>query len=805
MVETTLPFDSRFQGGLLYLLASDYDFLRNVLPEFHSKYLDAGEAHIKLFKLINAVWTKTKKPLTVNILKNSILALKEKGVYSEGDSFGMNNILDAGKLLAPSEYEYIKENVYNFLKHQSMALAFSESLDFYEKKDYDTVYHLMSKAYKRTFGMENSLGLDYMNEPIHDKYNEPPRQGIWSTGFEGLDKFLEGGGFAKKECYTILSSTGRGKCHGTSTPILLYDGSIKLVQDIIVGDKLMGPDGKARNVLSTTHGQSDLYRIIPVKGDSYIVNDVHLLSLRPTGLSHDLILADEKKTRIKADCKDPIFIEAKDLYKCNKTIKHCLKGWRPEAVSFENEITTHPIPPYILGVWLGDGTATRPGITQIDNEVITEFKRYAQTIGASISCYTGINDKCPQWNILGPSEFRNGLKSLNVWGNKHIPNSYKMASIEDRLELLAGLLDTDGSLKDDKSGYDFIQKNKQLAEDTVFIARSLGLAAYVSECKKSIKALDFTGIYYRITIYGDCDKIPVRLPYKKANPRKQKKNPLLTGIKIEPAGYGDYYGFEIDGDKQYLLGDWQVTHNTAMLCNFAIAALKQKLKVLFVTLEMSEKQISQRFDAILSGFSPTELATLPEARVELERKLRERLHGCRPIIKGFDRGRLTLDGFHAYLERYCIEMGTPDVVILDWVGCLKMPANVEKRHEALAELADGIINMSREFNCTILTAHQTNRSAVGNDIYGYDAISESFSSLFGMDVVLTLGASDKAKDAGRRVLSIAKNRFGPDSVYVTLQGSKATESLNFRFREVPNEEEEAELLCPERKSNKKDK
>jgi hypothetical protein len=51
-------------------------------------------------------------------------------------------------------------------------------------------------------------------------------------------------------------------------------------------------------------------------------------------------------------------------------------------------------------------------------------------------------------------------------------------------------------------------------------------------------------------------------------------------------------------------------------------------------------------------------------------------------------------------------------------------------------------------------------------------------------------------------LSIAKNRFGPDSVYVTLQGSKANESLTFRFREVPNEEEEAELLCPERKNGK---
>jgi len=214
---------------------------------------------------------------------------------------------------------------------------------------------------------------------------------------------------------------------------------------------------------------------------------------------------------------------------------------------------------------------------------------------------------------------------------------------------------------------------------------------------------------------------------------------------------------------------------------------------------MSERQISQRFDSILSGFSPTELANLPEARVELQKKILTQLHGSHPIIKGFDRGRLTLEGFHTYLERYCMEFGFPDVVILDWVGCLKMPADIEKKHEALAELADGIINMSREFNCTMITAHQSNRSAVGNDIFGYASISESFSSLFGMDLVLTLGASDKAKDAGRRVLSIAKNRFGPDSVFITLQGSKATESLTFRFNEVPNEEEEAELLFPERK------
>jgi hypothetical protein len=149
-----------------------------------------------------------------------------------------------------------------------------------------------------------------------------------------------------------------------------------------------------------------------------------------------------------------------------------------------------------------------------------------------------------------------------------------------------------------------------------------------------------------------------------------------------------------------------------------------------------------------------------------------------------------------------MENGTPEVVILDWFGCLKLPTNTEKKHEALAEVADEIINMSREFNCSILGAHQTNRGAVGSDIFGYDKVSESFSSLFGMDAVFALGASDKAKDAGKRTLSIAKNRMGPDSVYVNLMGNKPNEPLTFKFTEVPSEEEETSLLYPDSESDK---
>jgi replicative DNA helicase len=796
---TTLPFDGKFQSGLLYLLITDYEFLRNSIEDLNQKHFDAGETHIKLFKLIKLVFEKTKKPLSLNIIKNSILQLQLRGTYSEGDAFGMTNILDAGKLMTPSEYEFIRENCYNFLKKQTMALAYAESLTYYEKGDYDELYSIIGKAYKKSFGIETSLGTNYLNDSVHDRYSEPPRTGIWSTGFERLDSFIDGG-MAKKECYTILAPTGRGKCNRINTLVIMSDGTIKKVQDVVVGDKLMGPDGKGRNVLSITSGEDDMYTITPTKGDPYTVNSVHLLSLKATTSKDTLYLADGQC--IKPGEKKPIFIEAQHFFNSNKTVKHCLKGWRPEAVSFENESLDHPIPPYILGIWLGDGTSANSEITQLDNAVAKEFIEYSKSIG-SPCVKQNTNSKAFIFKIPNypkRNKFSSCLRELGLLNNKHIPNSYKMTTQEARLELLAGLLDTDGSLH--YSGYDFVQNNKQLAEDVVFIARSLGFAANISECEKGIKSTGFTGTYYRVTISGDCDRIPVRLSYKKAKPRKQKKNHLLTGITIEKAGRDKYYGFELDGDKQYLLGDWQVTHNTSLLCNFAVSAIKQKLKVLFITLEMSERQICQRFDAIISGFSPSELASLPEARVELQRRITEDLYGSMPFVKGFDRGKLTVAGLKTYLERFSMENGTPEVVILDWFGCLKLPTNTEKKHEALAEVADEIINMSREFNCSILGAHQTNRGAVGSDIFGYDKVSESFSSLFGMDAVFALGASDKAKDAGKRTLSIAKNRMGPDSVYVNLMGNKPNEPLTFKFTEVPSEEEETSLLYPDSESDK---
>ena len=78
---------------------------------------------------------------------------------------------------------------------------------------------------------------------------------------------------------------GEGKCLGLNTEIIMYNGSIKYVQDIIVGDKLMGDDSLPRNVLSITNGIEKLYKIYDMNtGENYKVNKSHILSLKNTSI-----------------------------------------------------------------------------------------------------------------------------------------------------------------------------------------------------------------------------------------------------------------------------------------------------------------------------------------------------------------------------------------------------------------------------------------------------------------------------------------------------------------------------------------
>lgn len=361
----------------------------------------------------------------------------------------------------------------------------------------------------------------------------------------------------------ILSDPiGSGKCHGIDTPILLSDGTVRMVQEVQVGDALLGPDGKPRIVLALGRGSGPLYRVVPIKGDPYVVNGDHILALQLTGSVRDAFwLADGR--RITPDT-DRIEVNVHTWLASSTTARGYMKGWRAGALVFPTAPKAiFPIPPYILGAWLGDGCAAQPAITKPHCKMTVEWATWVESLGYHIRI-SGQPGKCPAHYASkgygrGPNTVKEIFRSLGLLGNKHIPSAYRTASVLDRLELLAGLLDSDGHLS--TGCYDWISKYKALADDFCFVARSLGFACYVTKCTKGIKSTGFSGVYWRCSLSGDVERIPCR--DKKASVRRQKKRHLVHGITVEPIGTGDYYGFQISGDGLYLLGDFTVTHNSA--------------------------------------------------------------------------------------------------------------------------------------------------------------------------------------------------------------------------------------------------
>jgi hypothetical protein len=180
--------------------------------------------------------------------------------------------------------------------------------------------------------------------------------------------------------------------------------------------------------------------------------------------------------------------------------------------------------------------------------------------------------------------FLDALRKYNLIDNKHIPTDYKINDRETRLAVLAGLIDSDGYLQG--NCYEITQKSKQLSDDILFLARSLGFAAYQKECQKSCmyKGEKRTGTYYKVSISGaGLENIPVKVLRKKASPRGQIKDALVTGIKVEHVGRGQYYGFTLDGNNRYLLGDFTVTHNTCTAAGVMEAFWDSKRDIIFAT------------------------------------------------------------------------------------------------------------------------------------------------------------------------------------------------------------------------------
>ena len=445
-------------------------------------------------------------------------------------------------------------------------------------------------------------------------------------------------------------ATGAGKCHPAGTKIIKSTGELVNIEEIQVGDKLLDPEGKIKTVLSVNQGYGNIVEITPHKnGNSWRCNMDHVLSLVSTQKSNKSYPSSNTNGRITD-------VSVNDWYKWSKTKKHLHKLFHANALEFPEKQTSAMLPgvdnvlisPYHLGMLLGDGGMKYASInmTTMDNEIVQEIYKLADDFKCSITKQTKPNNKASTYNYTKnnpaqnrvPSYLMSEIKKLGLHGkssnNKFIPEAYKYASIENRLELLAGLIDTDGSLS--RTSYDYVSASKQLADDVAFVSRSVGLS--VNQSEKVINSKT----YYRLSINGNTNKIPVRIERKKAPQRKQKKDVLRSGFKIEKIGKDYYYGFTLDGDGRYLLDDFTVTHNSVLLASIIhdIQAKNPNARIIMAT--HVKELIEQNMEALLEIYPDVDAGIMSAGLKSRETDKKVIFAGVQTAYRREDLGRFEL-------------------------------------------------------------------------------------------------------------------------------------------------------------------
>lgn len=411
---------------------------------------------------------------------------------------------------------------------------------------------------------------------------------------------------AFEECNRILVVMATG-CFQRGTRVLMSDGSVKTVETVRVGDRVIGDDGDLREVVALRRGRESMYLIRPIKGEPHVVNAGHILTLIRTPKHHG------KQAQV-------IDISLNDYFNVSKSERHRLKLLRSGMVEFHGQSELLPLSPYFMGVYLGDGSATQTllgrwtlqkavSITTADPEVVAEVQRVAECFGLRVRVSENPQpNKSKNYLIVGKITGRSNrpknavsqiIKHLGVnvqCGEKFIPESYKRASVIDRLNLLAGLIDTDGARA--FGGFDYISKSPSLASDVAFVARSLGLAAYVRPCVKGCQT-GAKGVYHRVSISGDCSIVPCRVERKRPARRRQIKSVLRTGFTVEQLPINDYFGFTLAGKNgRFLLADFTVSHNCGKTIIFSKVAQREisrggRVLILAHTDELLEQAIDK--------------------------------------------------------------------------------------------------------------------------------------------------------------------------------------------------------------------
>lgn len=364
---------------------------------------------------------------------------------------------------------------------------------------------------------------------------------------------------------SVLTLWGSQNCLAPETLVRMHDGTTKRADLVRSHELLMGDDSTPRKVLTRCAGQASMVRVTPNVGRPFVCTENHILTVVcKRGRKNHGGRGGWSGTATPGKIYD---IPAHDLMKMGASRRECY-GLISAATEYpEREL---PCDPYIYGLWLGDGTKTKPELTGMTGPVLNTWENYFRARNFNVKRTAQPNSPKTFRSYVHMPESRGSNPFLNfirtsVAESKFIRREYLTSSIEQRFELLAGLIDTDGHLAGGVY-YTLTSSDPALMDGYEELANSLGFRT-----SRKTKTTNYRGksgelhVTETLSICGDIARIPVKMPHKrKIKPTQGRgvRKHGVTGFTLERIGIGDYAGFEVDGNHRFLLADYTISHNS---------------------------------------------------------------------------------------------------------------------------------------------------------------------------------------------------------------------------------------------------
>ena len=279
-----------------------------------------------------------------------------------------------------------------------------------------------------------------------------------------------------KKGNSIVIGDWKGSPLDTEIPTLNGWSTIAGLQE---GDIIFDKDGNPTKILhkSEIH-YNPCYKITFDNGDTIIADHEH---------RWEISFSTSKKSKYHGEYKvqvmttEEIANYLKNLPE-KRTSYDIPKIVNPKPLNLENK--NLPIDPYVLGCWLGDGSKQCGAITNETNNVLAEIQRRGYSLGDDISA----ENRTSTYTILG---IYRKLKELNLINNKHIPDIYQRASYEQRLDLLRGLMDTDGYYNSKRKRFVMETSQEWQCYDFIKLLSSLGIKSTKFDIIKKLNGKEF--------------------------------------------------------------------------------------------------------------------------------------------------------------------------------------------------------------------------------------------------------------------------------------------------------------------------